>query len=350
MNERQNDRQTPPNMPPQHAKGNPYFSNKYVRDVPLSERKEVTLTEINKRNDQRMRRQAPPPPPRRDFRPPMPVIPPEMRQGQIPHQPIHRDEQGKSQRKGNVVSAGAPPVMPRPEARPKQKKPAVRRDQETTLASYENNRDYAIFKAIMAILFLFIASTGLSFLRFKLPFLPSFLEVEFSIVPEFICVVFFGPLVGSAVVVLKNLAHMVIYTIIIGAPSYVSELSNVLTDLIFIFFAYVIFRLAIKNEVSEFVPRSKRINAVAIGGIGSSFLTAVLILPFDYFVIYPLFIKYFQHYGVQLDIMSYYLEKLPSLVHLWQGILIFNFPWEFGKLLAVTLIAVGSYSIATINE
>lgn len=341
-NKPQNRQTPPPNMPPmppQRPKGNPYMHSKYMRDEPLSEREKRKREEAKHHN---MHRPPVPPPPqmRRTNLPPMPIIPPAMTKP-------HEDEKLDSS-KGQIVSANVVNQLPPTPPMPKQR--AVKMNKETTLASYETNKSLSLFRTIMIILFLFIVSTGLSFFRFKLPILPSFLEVEFSIVPEFICVVFFGPLIGAGLVIFKNLAHMAIYAIIYPSPSYVSELSNITTDLMFIILAFLIFRLAINNESAEFVARSKRIKAVAIGGAGASLLSALAIVPFDYYIIYPLFIKYFQSYGVNLDIMSYYLEKMPNLEHMWQGILIFNLPWEFGKLLSVTVIATVSYILATVNE
>lgn len=197
---------------------------------------------------------------------------------------------------------------------------------------------------------LFILSACLSSLRFKVPFLPSFLEVDFSIVPEYIGVVFFGPIAGTSIVLLKNITHMIFFWLEHGDFNYVSELSNFVTDFTFIFFAYVLYVVITNNRKANMIGRIRRVMGVFGAGTGSAIITAFAMLPFHYFLIYPMFVKYFANHGIELNIFAYYTEKMNSLDALWKGMLIFNLPWEFGKLFLVTLLSTGCYYIATLNE
>lgn len=203
---------------------------------------------------------------------------------------------------------------------------------------------------VVVIIMIYLVSVCLSVLRFKIPFLPSFMEVDFSIVPEFIAVVFFGPIAGTGVVVMKNITHMVFFYLEHGEFNYASELSNFVTDILFIVCAYILFVMYMRHFRRDRRKRGRRIKGVLFSGTGASAVTAFALVPFQYYVIFPMFIDFFAKHGVRLNIMQYYLEKMNTLDALWKGMLIFNLPWEFGKLLIVTLLATAVYYIVTLNE
>lgn len=197
---------------------------------------------------------------------------------------------------------------------------------------------------------LLVLAVALEFLRIKLDFLPSFLEVDFSIVLEFIGLVFYGPIIGVAMVLLKNLAHMLIFFLLHGTLNYVSDLSNFLTDSCFIIVVFFIFRIVFGITHSQRLPRAIRIRSVFFSGLIGSAATSLIMIPVTRYLIFPLFVKFFAAHGVQLNIFAYYLEKMPSLKGMFQAMMIFNLPWEFCKLLGVTLFATLIYTLATLRE
>lgn len=196
----------------------------------------------------------------------------------------------------------------------------------------------------------FTVAVGLEFLRFNLPFLPTFLAVDFSIFPEFISTVFFGPIVGVVTILLKNATHMLIYYFIYNDISYVGELSNLIDDTVFVFIAFAIFYAIAGKKPAKRQTRGLRIGGILASGAGSSLATALIMISVYNSLLIPMYVKYFEKREIALDVFAMYSEKLPSLENIWQGLLIFNLPWNFAKLLAVTIISAIIYTIATATE
>lgn len=207
-----------------------------------------------------------------------------------------------------------------------------------------------LIKRVTLILALLLSSILLAFIQFEFPFIPSFLKFDFAIFPELVLVVFFGPIVGASAVVVKNLVHLIVFYIIHSNISYVGELSNFITDITFIMLAFFV-NIAITEKFSGIkLTRKKRVLFLFISGAISSLSTAVFMLPVMKFVIYPLFVRYFAGYGHSIDFLNYYTEKLPSIANVWQGLFVFNLPFEFSKLLSATIFATITYALITSQE
>lgn len=220
---------------------------------------------------------------------------------------------------------------------------------ETVEQKKEHKKD-SLIRMIVFILILLFASILLELFKIRLPFIPTFLGVDFSIFPEFVSTVFFGPFVGIGTVVVKNLVHVLIFYLSHGHVSYVGELSNLITDVVFIFIAFVIYHnYAGKLKIRKSTRKRRRLG-VLISGAGSSLATAVIKLPVMKLIIYPLFVKYFESKNQTIDFLAIYTEKLPSITSVWQGLLVFNLPLEFGKLLLVTIFASVTYFAVTSRE
>lgn len=208
-------------------------------------------------------------------------------------------------------------------------------------------RNLKIFSNAFILLLLAVA---LEFMRISVPFLPSFLQIEFSIVPEFICLVFYGPIISVAVIVLKNVIHMLIFLLINGTLNYVSDLSRFLTDICFIMTTFIMFRFILGLAHTHRLPRNVRIKGVFLSGLIGAGVTSIIMLPVTRYLIFPMFETFFASRGVQLNIFAYYVEKMPSVKSMLQGMLIFNLPWDFCMLLGVTIFATIIYAIATRRE
>lgn len=208
-----------------------------------------------------------------------------------------------------------------------------------------------VLRVSLMSLFLLIVATALEFVRLTFSFLPSFLDVDISIFPEFIGLVFFGPVIGITIVVFKNLLHMLIFFVIHGNISYVGELSNLITDTVFILIAFLVFRAITSGLPATDVRRSRRRLGVFVAGTVSSIATSIILLPVMNYVIYPMFEVYFHNRDHQdFNVLSYYTEKLASITSIWQGLIIYNLTWEFSKLMVVTIFATSMYIIVTENE
>ena len=74
----------------------------------------------------------------------------------------------------------------------------------------------AIFSAISSILYMYV--------KFPLPIFPSFLEVNFSMIPIIICAFMLGPIEGAIVVLIRSIVKLSFGTL----TGYVGELADIL--------------------------------------------------------------------------------------------------------------------------
>ena len=106
---------------------------------------------------------------------------------------------------------------------------------------YSRSR-YVAFTAIFAAL-----STALMFLSFGVPFMPSFLKLDFSEVPALIAAYSLGPVSGVLVCLIKNLINMTATT-----TGCVGELSNFLLGCMFVIPAGMIYKYK-RNRIGALV-------------------------------------------------------------------------------------------------
>lgn len=163
----------------------------------------------------------------------------------------------------------------------------------------------AAFGAISGILY--------TFLKFSLPFLPSFLEINFSDVPALIAGFAYGPFVGSMVQIVKVLVKLLLTT---TGTAYVGELSDIVLGITIVLPASLIYK-------------KHRTMKGAIGGMGASFITHVVLACFvNYFIMIPFYIEFFFN-GNEEALLSMCQVAVPSLNSvgwplIFMGILPFN--------------------------
>ena len=167
----------------------------------------------------------------------------------------------------------------------------------------------ALFSALSYILML---------LEFPLPFIPSFIQFDFSELPALICCFSAGPLWGGAVCVIKNILHG-----FSSSTMWAGELSNMLLGLCFVLPAGFIYK------------KHKNRKSALLGCVVGAFSTAILSIFINYFVTYPVYMKLFMPESV---ILGMYQALLPSVDSILEALLIFNTPFNFGKYMIVALI------------
>ena len=86
----------------------------------------------------------------------------------------------------------------------------------------------AVRMALSIIIFTAFA-LALNFLRIKLPYYPNFITVDFSIFAELLATIAYGPLIGIAVSLLKNLLH-----IAITDNAFSADLVSFITSVVFL--------------------------------------------------------------------------------------------------------------------
>ena len=160
----------------------------------------------------------------------------------------------------------------------------------TAKTSNVNIRKIAMTGVLAAI------ATVLMFLHFQLPFMPSFISLDFSELPALIAAFTLGPVSGVAVCFVKNLVL----------------LSQTITGGV--------------GELSNFI-------------IGSAFVVPALGFFSNLFIIYPIYTNVMPMEAI----MGMYQAINPSVQELWQALLIFNLPFTFCKGLISAVITILVY-------
>ena len=147
----------------------------------------------------------------------------------------------------------------------------------------------------------------LMFFSFSVPFMPNFIKMDLSEMPALVAAFSMGPLSGAAVCLIKNVVNVFSTT-----TAGVGELSNFLLGVAFVVPAGFIYKF-----------KKNRLGAL-IGSLTGSVAMAVIGLPINYFVTYPLYIKM----GFSLDIIiGMYQDILPSVDGLLMCLIFFNLPF-----------------------
>lgn len=152
----------------------------------------------------------------------------------------------------------------------------------------------------------------LMLLEFPLPFIiPEFVKLDFSEVPVLLAAYMFGPVEGVLVCLIKNLLK----ALFLSTTGGIGELCNFLLGC----------TLALPAGIAFKKMKSGR--AMLIGGMIGSVIMAVLSLPVNYFISYPVYTKFLP---IE-QIIGMYQKILPSVDGLFSCLLIFNVPFTLIK-------------------
>lgn len=181
----------------------------------------------------------------------------------------------------------------------------------------EKRRKRSTLRYITATAVLSALSTVLMMLSFSVPFMPSFLKLDFSELPALIASFSMGPVSGVLVCLIKNLLNLPFST-----TGGVGELCNFLLGACFVLPAGLIYRFR-KN-------RRAALLAALLGALVMAFAS----LPLNYFISYPMYMKF-----LPLEqIIGLYQAIFPGVNVLFQCLLIFNVPFTFLKGLLDTIL------------
>ena len=163
----------------------------------------------------------------------------------------------------------------------------------------------------------------LQYLEFGVPFVPSFLKMDLSDIPELIGAFIIGPMGGVVICLVKNLVHL-----LVSQSAFVGELSNFLLGTVFCVVAGLIY----KHKKTKTTARV----ACLLGALAM----AIVSLPINYFIVYPI---YAQLFGGMETILGLYQTILPAANTLWKALLIFNVPFTLVKGLLCSLVTMLIY-------
>ena len=156
-------------------------------------------------------------------------------------------------------------------------------------------------------------ATVLMFLDFSLPmFIPGFVKMDVSELPALLASFSLGPVYGVAVCLIKNLLNLIFH----GSTGGIGGLCNFLLGAAFVATAGIIYR------------RSKSRKTAVIGCLVGAADMAVVSVPVNYFISYPVYAKMFG--GIDA-ILAAYQAINPNVDGLLQCLVVFNLPFTFVK-------------------
>lgn len=187
---------------------------------------------------------------------------------------------------------------------------------KTVQSTRFNTRKIAM-TAVMA-----AAASVLMFISFKLPFMPSFISLDFSELPALLAAFTMGPLSGMAVCLVKNLVNLTQ-----SMTGGVGELSNFIIGSAFVIPAGLIYR------------RRRSFGGAAAGALLGAALMAVLGLFSNYYIVYPIYTNIMSMEAI----LGMYRAINPGIENLWQALLVFNVPFTFCKGLISAVVTLAVY-------
>ena len=159
--------------------------------------------------------------------------------------------------------------------------------------------------------------------EFSTPFIPAFIKFDFSELPGIFAAVAISPWSGVAVCLIKNLVHLPFTT-----TGCIGEVANFLLGAAFTLSTGYLFR-ALKG---------KKLDLIISGTVGSAVM-ALVSVPINYYVTYPVYMKF-----MPLEaILNAYMELNPAVDSLWDALLMFNLPFNFVKCMVCLVIAAALF-------
>lgn len=153
-------------------------------------------------------------------------------------------------------------------------------------------------------------ATVLMALSFSVPFMPSFIKMDFSELPALLASFSLGPISGVIVCLVKNLINLPL-----SSTGGVGELANFLMGVTFVLPAGLIYHY-----------KKTRVGALIASGAGAMAM-ALCSLPINYFISYPMYSKFMP---IEV-IVGMYQALLPSVDGLLACLVTFNMPYTLLK-------------------
>ncbi|MDO4295474.1 MAG: ECF transporter S component [bacterium] len=161
-------------------------------------------------------------------------------------------------------------------------------------------------------------SAVLMFFSFNVPFMPSFIKMDFSELPALLAAFSLGPLAGALVCLIKNLINLLFST-----TGGVGEFSNLLLGIFFVVPAGWIY------------SHKKSKQTALLGSLVGAVVMAGMSVLTNYYIVYPVYSNF-----MPMDsIIKAYQAILPQVNGLLDCLLYFNMPFTFLKGLCSVIIA-----------
>lgn len=181
-------------------------------------------------------------------------------------------------------------------------------------------------KRLIQIAMLAAVALVIYYLDFPIPLLPPFIKLDFSNVVCLFAGFTTGPVGGILVCLIKNVIHVAIKGF--GTTMGIGDIFDFITSAAFTLTASLIYR---KNHTKK---------GAVIGCAVGTLVFAVVSLPLNYFIVYPIYAKAF---GGMEAIMSAYQKILPSVGNIFSALCVFNLPFTIIKGILCAVITIICY-------
>ena len=166
------------------------------------------------------------------------------------------------------------------------------------------------------------AAVVLQYLEIPIPFIPSFIKLDFSDMPELIGAFAYGPVAGIIIALIKNVIHLAA-----SQSGYIGELSNFILGAAFAGTAGLIYK------------KKKTMKGALVGGIAGALCMAILSFPSNLFIVYPFYYNFMPKEAV----LQAYQAIVPSMETIEQSLLVFNVPFTLIKGIFCVIISMLIY-------
>ncbi|MBE6740692.1 MAG: ECF transporter S component [Ruminococcaceae bacterium] len=202
-----------------------------------------------------------------------------------------------------------------------------------------------------------VIATALRFASFRLPFLPDFLTMDFSSLPEVIASIAYGPIFGVIIIVIKNIIYIAVKIKSLSIPAVIT---NIVINSFFVYITGAFYSRRMFPLDPEFEQPQKDLRRLHIlkGGTVASIIVAIGSFFLAKFVTFPVMFKYYSGYTPEYIIYLYQqaLDKVNAMLpgklqgiittvpSLNRGIAYFNVPHTFFKYFIITVLAAIIYN------
>lgn len=221
-------------------------------------------------------------------------------------------------------------------------------------AEFTNERmSRAAMRRFIGLFILLAFALLLCVFRLKLPVVPSLIAVDFSVLPELIASIAYGPIAGLVVTLLKFAIHTAL-----TENTFYSNVANFFIEGTFIVFAEIFYTAYLSDQFQK-GQELNRSKALFRGSLWAIVPTLIVQFFIQQFYLFPKLDWNFRHQGITTaSLIAAYANSveiirnhmpialqglLPKVTAIWQGIIFINFPITFVKLIIVILIAIPIY-------
>ncbi|MBQ5994876.1 MAG: ECF transporter S component [Clostridia bacterium] len=162
----------------------------------------------------------------------------------------------------------------------------------------------------------------LQYIEAPIPFIPSFIKLDFSDLPELIGSFAYGPVAGILIALVKNIIHLAV-----SQSGYVGELSNFILGAVFAGVAGLIYK------------KHKTMKGALVGGIAGAVCMALISFPSNLFIVYP----FYYNFMPKEIVLQAYQAIVPSMKSIEQSLVVFNMPFTFIKGILCVVISMLIY-------